>query len=137
MRIGFIEDTHLRGGTQIWVTEAVEKFVEAGEEVKLIAPAGSFVAEESAASGAEVFTYDWDDISKNGSAYRDSWERGLAAMDVAVCTVHPPRDGFHCSVFAGGILAESGLKTVLIPKTGTIVPEYKREFYIPDDKWGI
>jgi glycosyltransferase involved in cell wall biosynthesis len=34
-------------------------------------------------------------------------------------------------------LAESGLKTVLIPKTGTIVPEYKREFYIPDDNINV
>ena len=133
MRIGFIEDTHLRGGTQIWVTEAVERFVEAGEEVKLIAPEGSFVATESAASGAEVFTYDWEDIARNPDAYKDAWRAGLEAMDVAVCTVHPPRDGFHCSVFAGEILAESGLGTVLIPKTGTIVPEYKREFYIPNE----
>ncbi len=137
MRIGFIEDTHLRGGTQIWVTEAVEKFVEAGEDVKLIAPEGSFVADESAKSGAEVFTYDWEDIPANKDAYRGAWEKGLASMDVAVCTVHPPRDGFHCSVFAGEILAETGLDTILIPKTGTIVPEYKREFYIPNDKINV
>jgi len=52
---------------------------------------------------------------------------------VAVCTVHPPRDGFHCSVFAARCINEGGLETHLIPKTGTIVPEYLREFYLPDE----
>jgi glycosyltransferase involved in cell wall biosynthesis len=46
--------------------------------------------------------------------------------------VHPPREGFHCSVFAAEVIKEKGLKTILIPKTGTIVPEYKREFYWPE-----
>ena len=30
MDIGFIEDTHLRGGTQIWVTEANNFFFRPG-----------------------------------------------------------------------------------------------------------
>ncbi|MBN2554619.1 MAG: glycosyltransferase family 4 protein, partial [Anaerolineales bacterium] len=37
----------------------------------------------------------------------------------------------HCSVFAGKCIKEGGLNTHLIPKTGTIVPEYKREYYLP------
>ena len=45
MRIGFIEDTHLHGGTQIWVTEAVRAFIERGQEVTLLAPEGSWVVE--------------------------------------------------------------------------------------------
>lgn len=133
MNIGFIEDTHLRGGTQIWVTEAAEKFIKAGEDVTVIAPESSFVAEKCAASGAEVFTYDWDDIAVNSEQYRQIWTEALKKMDVAVCTVHPPRKGFHCSVFAGSCLKKSELDTILVPKTGTIVPEYKREFYIPDE----
>jgi glycosyltransferase involved in cell wall biosynthesis len=52
---------------------------------------------------------------------------------VAVCTVHPPREGFHCSVFAARCIAAAGLQTHLIPKTGTIVPEYERRFYRPDE----
>jgi len=48
-----------------------------------------------------------------------------------VCTVHPPRDGFHCSLFAARCIEEAGLATVLEPKTGTIVPDYEREFYVP------
>lgn len=40
MHIGFIEDTPLRGGTQIWVCEAVKNFVQAGEDVSVIAPEG-------------------------------------------------------------------------------------------------
>ncbi len=137
MNIGFIEDTHLRGGTQIWVTEAAREFIEAGDDVSVIAPTGSFVAEECAALGAEVFGYDWDDIPNNRDKYRKSWTDGLKAMDVAVCTVHPPRAGFHCSVFAGECLKEAELSTILIPKTGTIVPDYKRKYYIPNDSINV
>ncbi len=131
MRIGFIEDSHLRGGTQIWVTEAAEEFIDMGDEVKVIAPEDSYVAEKCKKEGAEIFTYDWDDIPANPEKYKDSWKRGLESMDVAVCTVHPPREGFHCSVFGAECIAEAGLDTVLVPKTGTIVPEYMREFYVP------
>ncbi len=137
MNIGFIEDTHLRGGTQIWVTEAAREFINAGDDVTVIAPTGSYVAEECESLGAKIFGYDWDDISKDTEPYRQSWNDGLAEMDVAICTVHPPRDGFHCSIFAGDCLKEIGLSTILIPKTGTIVPEYKREFYIPNDSINV
>jgi glycosyltransferase involved in cell wall biosynthesis len=137
MNIGFIEDTHLRGGTQIWVTEAAREFIKAGDDVSVIAPTGSFVAEECAALGADVYGYDWDDIPKNPEKYRDKWTEGLKAMDVAVCTVHPPRAGFHCSVFAGECLKSAELSTILVPKTGTIVPDYKREYYIPNDSINV
>jgi len=134
MRIGFIEDTHLRGGTQIWVTEAVEDFIEKGEECIVIGPEGSFVADECRKLGAMVFTYDWDDIPANPDKYQKNWAAGLKEMDVAVCTVHPPRNGFHCSVFGAKCIQEAGLETILIPKTGTIVPDYLREYYQPDDR---
>ena len=137
MNIGFIEDTHLRGGTQIWVTEATREFIEAGDDVTIIAPTNSYVANECEALGAKIFGYDWDDIPNNPDAYKKSWIDGLEAMDVAVCTVHPPRKGFHCSVFAGELLKENALTTILIPKTGTIVPEYKREYYIPNESINV
>ena len=53
---------------------------------------------------------------------------------VAVCSVHPPRDNFHCVGFAAECIKASGNKTALVPKTGTIVPTYKREYYLPDPK---
>jgi len=137
MNIGFIEDTHLRGGTQIWVTEATEKFINAGEQVSILAPESSFVAKKCDSLGADVHTYDWDDIAVNPDKYHVIWKEALKKMDVAVCTVHPPREGFHCSVFAGKCLRGSKSDTILIPKTGTIVPEYKREFYIPDDSINV
>lgn len=133
MNIGFIEDTHLRGGTQIWVTEATREFIEAGEDVTVIAPEGSYVAEKCAEEGARIFGYDWDDIAINEDRYQQVWTEGLAEMDVAICTVHPPRKGFHCSVFAGKCLQAAELETILVPKTGTIVPEYERRFYIPNN----
>ena len=137
MRIGFIEDTELRGGTQIWVTEAAKKFIEAGDEVVVLAPSNSFVANECEKAGAKVFGYDWSEIAKNTDKYKQIWKDALKAMDVAVCTVHPPRNGFHCSVFAGECLKEDGIGTILSPKTGTIVPEYKREYYIPNDSINV
>ena len=133
MRIGFIEDTHLRGGTQIWVTEANRFFLEQGEETVILAPTGSFVAEDCQEAGAQAFTYDYQDVVRMDKANQETWTAALGACDVAICTVHPPRDGFHCSVFAGKCIKEGQLETILIPKTGTIVPEYKREFYLPEE----
>jgi len=132
MNIGFIEDTPLRGGTQIWVTEAARFLIEQGEDVTIIAPAGSYVAEECEAAGARAAAYDYDGVVGRDAESRAIWTRGLEGCDVAVCTVHPPREGFHCSVFGAECIKAAGLDTVLIPKTGTIVPEYKREFYLPD-----
>lgn len=133
MHIGFIEDTHLHGGTQIWVTEAVRAFIEKGEEVSLLAPGGSWVVAQCGSTGAIITTYDWDRVVREDTHNREIWTKSLSKCDVAVCTVHPPREGFHCSVFAARCIKEGGLETHLIPKTGTIVPEYLREFYLPDE----
>ena len=133
MNIGFIEDTALRGGTQIWVTEANRFFLEQGEQTTIIAPTGSFVAEECQKAGAKKFTYDYDKVVSKDDESKKIWTEGLRNCDVAVCTVHPPRNSFHCSVFAGECIKENNIDTILIPKTGTIVPEYKREFYRPDE----
>ncbi len=132
MNIGFIEDTNLRGGTQIWVAEANKLFLDQGEETTILAPAGSFVAEECKKAGAQAFTYDYEKVVSKNAKNKKIWTEALEACDVAVCTVHPPRDSFHCSVFAGECIKENNIDTILIPKTGTIVPEYKREFYLPD-----
>lgn len=133
MHIGFIEDTHLHGGTQIWVAEAVQAFINHGQQVSLLAPEGSWVVEQCLDSGTHITTYNWDEVVKEDSHNQKIWTNALSECDVAICTVHPPRDGFHCSVFAGRCIKEGGLDTHLIPKTGTIVPEYLREFYLPDE----
>ena len=133
MHIGFIEDTHLHGGTQIWVAEAVQAFIEKNQEVSILAPEGSWVAEQCRHSGAIISTYDWDAVIQEDSHHQEIWTNALSKCDVAICTVHPPRDGFHCSVFAARCIKEGGLATHLIPKTGTIVPEYLRDFYLPDE----
>lgn len=129
MHIGFIEDTMLRGGTQIWVVEAVKNFIKKGEDVTVIQPEGSFVANACRRVGARVFTYCFEDISKHPNKYQNAWMNELAPCDVAVVTVHPPREGFHSSVFAEKCIREGQLDTVLLPKTGSIVPWYKREYY--------
>jgi glycosyltransferase involved in cell wall biosynthesis len=133
MHIGFIEDTLLHGGTQIWVTEAVQAFIEKGQEVSLLAPEGSWVVDQCSASGATITTYDWDGVAKEDEHNQKIWTDAISKCDVAICTVHPPRDDFHCSVFAAHCIKDGKLDTHLIPKTGTIVPDYLREFYLPDE----
>lgn len=133
MKIGFIEDTHLRGGTQIWVAEANKFFLDRGEETMILAPEGSYVSEECKKAGAKAFTYNYKNIVSKNTENTEIWTDALHACDVAVCTVHPPRDSFHCSVFAGKCIKDNNINTILIPKTGTIVPEYKRQFYLPDE----
>ncbi len=129
MHIGFIEDTPLHGGTQIWVTEATKLYLEKGENVTILAPTDSWIANECEKLGARVVTYDYDGVVSQTEEYKKIWIEALAPCDVAVCTVHPARDGFHCSVFGGKCISEGNLETTLIPKTGTIVPEYKKEYY--------
>jgi len=132
MDIGFVEDTHLRGGTQIWVTEANKFFLDQGERTTILAPEGSFVANECEKAGAKAFTYDYEKVISKNDKSKKIWTEALQKSDVALCTVHPPRDSFHCSVFAAECIKENNIETILIPKTGTIVPDYKREFYLPD-----
>lgn len=132
MRVCFIEDTDLHGGTQIWVVEATESFLNAGVDVTVLTSQSGWVAEQVGGMPANLVTYDYRAVMKEDDAHMDIWAGALKDSEVAVCTVHPPRDGFHCSMFAGQAIKEKGLQTVLIPKTGTIVPEYRREFYLPD-----
>jgi hypothetical protein len=133
MHICFVEDTHLHGGTQIWVSEAVRDFLAKGHEVTLLTAAGGFNATDGAGTGARVVTYDFDDVTTEDGRHQQIWTDALAGADVAVCTVHPPRNGFHCSRFAARCIADAGSSTVLQPKTGTIVPDYLREFYAPPE----
>ena len=133
MHIGFIEDTDLHGGTQIWVIEAARDFLSKGHEVTILTSKSGWVAEVCKDTAARVVTYDYDAVVAEDDENIAIWADALKDCDVAVCTVHPPRSSFHCSVFAAKCIKRNGLKTILVPKTGTIVPDYKREFYQPDD----
>ncbi len=133
MHICFIEDTYLRGGTQIWVSEAMRVFLAAGHDVTVLTVADGFNANDAVGTEARVVTYGFDDVVAQDARHQQIWTDALASADVAICTVHPPRDGFHCSRFAAKCIAEAGLDTVLQPKTGTIVPDYKREYYAPPE----
>ncbi len=133
MRVCFIEDTDLHGGTQIWVVEATRNFLAAGADVTVLTSESGWVAAECRKTTARVVTYNYTRVVAQQQAERDTWAEALRDSDVAVCTVHPPRDGFHCSVFAGEVIKENRLRTILIPKSGTIVPAYKREFYLPEE----
>ena len=132
MRIGFIEDTHLHGGTQIWVKEAIRAFIARGLDVTLLAPSESWMVENCRQTKARIVEYDWDEVVNQSAENQDIWTDALSDCDVAICTVHPPREGFHCSVFAGHCINKGNLRTHLVSKTGTIVPAYRREFYLPE-----
>jgi glycosyltransferase involved in cell wall biosynthesis len=134
MRIAFIEDTLLHGGTQIWVTEAIRYCLAHGEKVTLLSPEGSWVARQVQDTKATVAGYDWDGVVQQGNGDKKIWTEALRDCDVAVSTVHPPRDGFHCVGFVAACIAEAELHTHLIAKTGTVVPSYKREFYLPKEE---
>jgi glycosyltransferase involved in cell wall biosynthesis len=108
-------------------------FLAHGQDVTLLAPEGSWIAQQCADSRVDIFTYDWNGVVKKREEDVLLWTEALSQCDVAVCTVHPPREGFQCSVFAAQCIKMAGLQTHLIPKTGTIVPEYKRRFYRPDE----
>ncbi len=129
MHIAFIEDTPLHGGTQIWVTEITKILLEKGEKVTILSPKDSWMANECSALGARICCYDYNTVTDENKEAQQQWIDALAPADVAICTVHPARNGFHCSVFAGKCIEKGALKTVLIPKTGTIVPEYLKEYY--------
>jgi glycosyltransferase involved in cell wall biosynthesis len=132
MRIGFIEDTPLHGGTQIWVVEAAKVFIGKGHDVTVLAPHDTWVSNECKKTGAKVVTYDYEKVIDEPAGEMQIWGDALKDCDVAVCTVHPPRKGFHCSVFGTKVIKHFNLPTILVPKTGTIVPEYKKEFYFSD-----
>ncbi len=133
MHICFIEDTHLHGGTQIWVAEAMRNFTAKGHEVTLLTPTDGFNARDAHDTEVRLATYDYDAVTGEDAYQQALWTDALAPADVAVCTVHPPRGEFHCSRFAARCIDAAGLSTVLQPKTGTIVPEYLREFYVPTE----
>jgi len=132
MRVCFIEDTGLRGGTQIWVAEAIRDFRSKGADVTLLTSASGWNAKDALETDADLVTYDYDDVTVQNAKAQAIWTKALTGSDVAVCTVHPPRRDFHCSVFAAQCIADAGLPTVLVPKSGTIVPEYERRYYKPD-----
>lgn len=133
MHICFIEDTQLHGGTQIWVSEAIRDFLGKGHEVTLLTAADGFNATDGVTTDARVVTYGFGDVVERDDHHRALWIDALAPAEVAVCTVHPPRNGFHCSRFAAECIDVAGLTTVLQPKTGTIVPEYLAEYYAPPE----
>jgi glycosyltransferase involved in cell wall biosynthesis len=133
MHICFVEDTQFHGGTQIWVTEAVRYLLAHGETATVLTPEGGWVAAQCARTNARVVTYDWNEVVRQDDEQRRIWTDALRDCDVAVCTVHPPRSEFHCSVFAARCIKAGHLGTHLISKTGTIVPTYRREFYLPDE----
>jgi len=133
MHIGFIEDTLLHGGTQIWVVEAMRHFLSKGDAVTVLSPNEGWVAEQCRSTKASLVEYDFDEVANQSRADRLNWIDALQDCDIVVCTVHPPRDGFHASVFVARCIQEEDLQTYLITKTGTIVPAYRREYYLPED----
>ncbi len=132
MHLGFIEDTKLHGGTQLWVYEAIQFYIIQGIEITLLTPANGWLAKECKNDSINLVTYDYKKITTKDFTGLKIWIKALKHCDVAICTVHPPRENFHCSIFAAKCIKKANLKTYLVTKTGTVVPTYRREFYLPD-----
>ena len=73
MHICFIEDTHLHGGTQIWVSEAMRVFMESGHDVTLLTPEGGFNAHDAVSTDARLVTYDFDDVMARDTEHMRIW----------------------------------------------------------------
>ncbi len=147
MNICFIEDTVKHGGTQLWVIDATRYFISKGECVNIIAPLNSFVANECSKLGAKVYSYDYVGVATGDVSSRNKWIDALRSSDVAIATVFEPRSNvtgeildtpvtnyFQSCVFAGSLIEENNLDVTLIPKTGTIVEDYLKEYYVPSKK---
>lgn len=133
MRICFIEDTNIFSRTRLWVLEAALHFSSIGNPVIVLTPERGWIAQQCAQMNIDLVTYNYEEIVIGDARQMATWTEALMNSDIAVCTVHPPRKGFHCSTFAARCIREGGLNTRLITKTGTIVPDYLREFYLPDE----
>lgn len=144
MHICFLEDTKLEGGTQIWDIEAAQYMMNNGCSVTILTPEGGFVAQEAQKlSGIRLVTYDYNGVETQNDESIALWKDALTPCDVVVMTCHPPRvkgelnkydDGFfHVSQLAAKAIKAGGLKCTLLAKTGSIVKEYKKEFYHQPD----
>lgn len=134
MHLGFIEDTKLGGGTQLWVFDAVNFFRQQGLDITILTPETGWLATECREMqiNVNIITYNFEEIVSQSKEHEEMWTKALATCDIVICTVHPPRNGFQCSKFAARCIRKANLNTILITKTGTIVPSYQREFYLPD-----
>ncbi len=133
MNVCFIEDTPVYGGGQEWAVDTMAEFKGLKHEVNLIVPeSNSIMIEKSKLLDVNIFTYDWDLTNISTWENKCSWIKALKNSDAVICSVHPPRNTFHCTSFAAECIKESGSRAVLLPKTGTIVPSYIKEYYLPD-----
>jgi glycosyltransferase involved in cell wall biosynthesis len=135
MHLAFIEDTELHGGTQLWVFDAIKFFLQQGWKITVITPKGGWLANECEEKNLSVMitTYSYSEIISENIEFITLWVQSLNQCEIAICTVHPPRNGFHCAVFAGKCIKSFNLKTKLITKTGTIVTSYLREYYFSNE----
>ncbi len=134
MHIAFIEDTELYGGTQLWVIDAIRFFLDQKWKITVITPKNGRIADEckKICTLQNLVLYDYLDISINSERYMKLWGEALQHCKVAICTVHPPRNNYHVSIFSAKCIQAMGIPTILLTKTGTIVPSYIRQYYLPD-----
>ncbi|MHA1974477.1 MAG: glycosyltransferase family 4 protein [Candidatus Hodarchaeales archaeon] len=118
----------------MWVFEAIKFLLAKKHEIKVLTPEKGWLAQECRKNSinASLYTYDFETGATSPKEYYSIWTSALRESDVAICTVHPPRGSFHCTVFASKCIRKANIKNVhLITKTGTIVPDYRREYYLP------
>jgi glycosyltransferase involved in cell wall biosynthesis len=133
MKVLFIEDNMTFGGTQMWVYDALKYFKEK-INISLLVPKGSCLDKRVKEDSIDKYTYGYSSIARKNIKDQQIWEKALASTSIAVCTVNPPRGNYHCMQFAAKCIDNLNLSTNLIAKTGSVMPGYQKEYYIPRKK---
>jgi len=122
------EDLIIKGGAQIWLTNAGSRLKDAGHNITFLLPEDSLIIPDCEAF-AKVVKYNHAESAKDPEVYRSDFTELLRASEICVTLVRQVRGNYQNVRFMGDCIHKAGLKTFLIAKTGTPDPSYKAEFY--------
>jgi len=124
------EDLTMLGEGQTWLANCGSRLADAGHKVTFLLPADSLMKPEcEAIAGVRVETYSHDRSAEDPEQYRHRFMELLRNSQVCVTPVRQMRGKYQNASFMASCIANAGLKTFLICKTGTPDPSYKAEFY--------
>eukprot|EP00929_Paragymnodinium_shiwhaense_P039249 TRINITY_DN2063_c0_g1_i1.p1 TRINITY_DN2063_c0_g1~~TRINITY_DN2063_c0_g1_i1.p1 ORF type:complete len:836 (-),score=264.67 TRINITY_DN2063_c0_g1_i1:162-2669(-) len=122
------EDLTMRGGAQIWLADCGKRLSEAGHNITFLLPEDSLIVSD-VQGYAKVVTYTHEKSAADPHSYQALFTEVLKPAQVCVTLVRQIRGKYQNVSFIAKCIADAGLKTFLISKTGTFDPTYKPEFY--------
>jgi len=124
------EDLIIRGGAQLWLMNCGSRMKDAGHTVTFLLPATSLLIPDiQGMEGVALETYDAAKIAEDPASYKEQFTKLLVPAQVCVTLVRQRRGTFQNVAFMGECIAQAGLNTFLIAKTGTPDPSYETSFY--------